>query len=946
MKALKHVLFLGLFFGLFPLVSSAKLGGQNNILGKFFVSSVKGTVTCVSDSRILELKKGDTIPARGAIIDTAAGANLTIVFSNGTGVYTDEKTHFEIKRFEQEFFAPNNNLRVEPSNSLTLIYLSVGRVVLSTPQLLSGTIMLYETPHASVSVKGEKLLVEVNDKQTLTHVALIAGNVSVVPRGADGNFLSIGKRLKTGEEAFVKYALEGGDSSGAISDKEPDTKKPAIQSVAEAQAGNTPSTGYLGPKGSGGPAGTPGGPAVTTEAKAKVLKIVGFARAKLPGATEEFELKEGALVVKGTVITTDAASELYLETFKGALATLRPMSTMEIEKLTVTKAQSVVKKQSSILKLKSGTVISTIDPATKEINDYGVRTPKGLAHASGTSFSVTVEDDGFSVTTTADSVLFTTPAGLTYTIKAGNVTIAAAGGLPQPPISLSQALANNPAFASVIQTAVTTVATIVQNNLGGLSADSATNLITKVINTAASAIPGQAAAFTAQAVNAVSAPSSSTASGISAAVAAVTLAATSAAPTEAAQIATAATQAAPGQAAVIAAAAAKGAPAQAAQVAAAVTRVVTPSSPTGPSDATIQTATAIAAAVTNSVPNQAAPVAEAVLRAISEASPQATPQTNATVAATIAAGVTGAAPSQAVPVAAIMMKTLTQLTPDASAQSVAQAAALLASSVTSVVPPQAQEVATAVLQAINESLPPVAGSPSVASLAAGLVAASVGQAAPGSEQAIIQAVATATNQSVASVQQSAQQSAAEATAISGQAAAVGQQVAQSVAASSQASQSVAQAESQIAAGSSNVASTSGGAGGSGSGSAGSGSGSSGTSGSGSSSTASNGQTESAGGQGGAGGAGGGAGGAEGSASGAADAGASDKATSIIVTQFDPSSLNDIMAGLQSLQSGQSSVQFNTDTSTSPPTVQPVPTVPRNLPVENTSSAAVIRTEGG
>jgi hypothetical protein len=517
MKTFRNLFILGLFLGGFPLLVTAKLGGDNNknIVGKFFVSNVKGTVTCVIDSRIMELKKGDTFPARGAIIDTAAHANATLVFSNGTGVYTDEKTHFEIKRFEQEFFAPNNNLRVEPSNSLTMVRLDFGRVVLSTPQLLSGTIMLYETPHALVNVRGDKVLIEVNDKQTLSHIALVAGNVSVVPRGADGEFLSIGKRLTTGQEAFVKYALHSdGHSRADVADHASAVKKPAIQSVAEAQAGTAASTGYIGPNKTPGTAkAAPNAPAVTTETRAKVVKIIGIVKGLPPVGSAETVLKEGDLLPMGTTIMTEAGSELYLETFKGAIANLRPSSTMAIEKLSVTTVQEVVKKQTSVLFLKAGTVVSTIDPATKEINDYGVRSPKGLAHASGTSFTVTVDDDNFSVATTADAVLFTPLDGPAYLVTAGNVIVIPPGGQAQPPISLFQAIANNPGFATVLQDAVKAVVYIVQNNIGAMNADSAAMLMAQVIKIASDAFPAQADNFAAQSLAALSGYSSSTSGG-------------------------------------------------------------------------------------------------------------------------------------------------------------------------------------------------------------------------------------------------------------------------------------------------------------------------------------------------------------------------------------------------------------------------------------------------
>ncbi|HYP15746.1 MAG TPA: FecR domain-containing protein, partial [Opitutus sp.] len=640
MHPFRRLLTLGLILAGLPLATEGALSRQNNLLGKFFVSSVNGAVTCVSDGRILELKKGDTIIARGAILETGEKSNVTLVFSNGTGVYTDEKTRFEIEKFDQEFFAPNNNLRVEPSNSSTIVKLATGRVVISTPRLLSGTTMVYETAHAMVGIRGEKLLIEATEKQT--HVAIIGGNATVNPRGADGQFVSIGKRLVTGQEAFVKYTLGG----QAITEEEF-----VASSGGEASAASSPSTSA--------PAAAPA--PITRQVEAVVLRLTGSARVKLPADPREHDLAEGEKLPQGTLLRTGETDEVHLQPFEGAIATVRPNSMVHLEKLSVTDEAGVTTKQSALLALTAGTIISTIDPAKKDINDYGVRTPKGIANAKGTSFAVSVEDEGFSVTTTADTVTFVTPEGVTYSIAAGNVSITPPGGEPQPPVSLVDAMAGNSGFAQVVQTALSTVATVVQNNLGSLSPSSATDLLTKVAHTATAALPGEATAIATKVVAAVTWPASATSSQSAAAVAAVTSAIVAAAPDQAAQIATSAALAAPTQAVAVSAGAAKSSPGQAAQIASAVTQTFVQTTPDGDvSPASVQTAAAVAAAVTNSAPNQAAPIAAAVMQALAQAAPLSTPLSNSQHAATIASAVPNAAPPQAVPVAAGMMKTLTQ----------------------------------------------------------------------------------------------------------------------------------------------------------------------------------------------------------------------------------------------------------------------------------------------
>ncbi|HWA86018.1 MAG TPA: FecR family protein, partial [Opitutus sp.] len=532
MKSALHACTVGLFAVLFTLSSAGKLTRPGaGLIGKFYASGVKGDVTVISDGRILSLKKGDSYLARGDTIETAKGATATIVYSNGTAVFIDEDTRFIVEKFDQEFFAPNNNLRVEPSNSSTVVKLVHGRVVISTPRLLSGTTMFYQTPHAAISIRGEKVLIETNEKQT--HVAMITGNATVNPRDTDGNFVSLGKRLTTGQEAYVKFTI------AAKTSEADETAK----STAATETGNASKPGSLAIGAQLAPDSTIA--PVTKDGEAIVVRLSGPARATLPKATHEIELKEGTKLPPGTLIETGKETDLYLQPLTGVIADLRPSTTIQLERISVTMAGDVVKRQSALLDLKAGTVVSTIDPALRAINDYGVRTPKGIAKAGGTSFTASVSEDGYSIATTADTVSFVTPAGTAYTINAGQVTITPAGGDPQPPIALSAAVAANPAFATDIRGALNSVTTVVQSNLGGLSPDSALDLVSKVASTAAAALPSQAADLSTQVVAAVTAPSAATSSNVAAAAQAVTNAIVAAAPGQASQVAAAAVVAAP-----------------------------------------------------------------------------------------------------------------------------------------------------------------------------------------------------------------------------------------------------------------------------------------------------------------------------------------------------------------------------------------------------------------
>ena len=238
--------------------------------------------------------------------------------------------------------------------------------------------------------------------------------------------------------------------------------------------------------------------------------------------------------------------EVFLEPFLGAVADIRPNTQVILEKLQATMAATVLMKRTTIIDLKKGTVVSLIDPAGKNINSYSIRTPKGLAKAQGTSFAITVGDPDMSVTATADTVtssppparpIRSAPAMSPSPRWAASRSRRFRSPRPSPPI---------PRSPTVVQTAMNTVSNIVQNNIGTIASNSATNLISQVVGVASAALPAQAASFETQAVTAVSAPTSSTGGNAAAAVGAVTAAIITSAPTQSSAVAVAGKQRRPG----------------------------------------------------------------------------------------------------------------------------------------------------------------------------------------------------------------------------------------------------------------------------------------------------------------------------------------------------------------------------------------------------------------
>ena len=124
---------------------------QANLPGKVFVSEVNGAVSFIVNGKAVQLKKGESIPVEGAHIETAAGASLVLVYSNGTSIYIDENTIVEVRRFVQKPFTQESIPPVmEPSISDTVANVTQGRVIISTNELATGSSMVYQTPESQV----------------------------------------------------------------------------------------------------------------------------------------------------------------------------------------------------------------------------------------------------------------------------------------------------------------------------------------------------------------------------------------------------------------------------------------------------------------------------------------------------------------------------------------------------------------------------------------------------------------------------------------------------------------------------------------------------------------------------------------------------------------------------------------------------------------------------
>jgi hypothetical protein len=202
LSALRACLALPLALGIFaaPLSTLAAVKNKNPA-SKLYVADLSGESQIDTGERIEALNKKSVYAAEGMSVETKAGASTSLVFSNGTALQVGPETRFEVKKFLQEPFLPNRtDLDAEPSISQTIVKVSRGSVGVCTSKLVAGSSMTYLTPHATVNIRGRKVMIEVTD--TETRVSLIEGDVTVLVPDAGGE----SRTLRPGQQAFARKA--------------------------------------------------------------------------------------------------------------------------------------------------------------------------------------------------------------------------------------------------------------------------------------------------------------------------------------------------------------------------------------------------------------------------------------------------------------------------------------------------------------------------------------------------------------------------------------------------------------------------------------------------------------------------------------------------------------------------------------------------------------------
>lgn len=176
-------------------------------ISKLYLAETKGETAIVNGDKIYTARQATAFEAPGTVIVTKEEAHNALVYSNGTGLFVDQSTRVEVSRFQQQPFQPDYGQQLasrhEPSISQSSINLPYGAVGICTSRLISGSSMLYTTPHASVNIRDGKVVIESTPEGTI--VDLLEGDVTVRSGDKDVG----GQILRPGERAIIPPSASG-----------------------------------------------------------------------------------------------------------------------------------------------------------------------------------------------------------------------------------------------------------------------------------------------------------------------------------------------------------------------------------------------------------------------------------------------------------------------------------------------------------------------------------------------------------------------------------------------------------------------------------------------------------------------------------------------------------------------------------------------------------------
>lgn len=194
-----------------------------------------------------------------------------------------------------------------------------------------------------------------------------------------------------------------------------------------------------------------------------VLTVTGKAIVVLADSNKSIPVVAGQVLPEGSSLTTAADGHVIIQSHDGIKTGIGPDSRVSVGSHSIS-SDGI---RTAVIDLNKGTTVSVLDPSRRAVNNYAVRTPKGVAAARGTTYTttVTLSSGGEAVVTVhtlTGAVSFAIVGGQSVSVTEGNSASSSTGAS----VSIADAIAAAPTpqakqdIADAINAAVTVTATL------------------------------------------------------------------------------------------------------------------------------------------------------------------------------------------------------------------------------------------------------------------------------------------------------------------------------------------------------------------------------------------------------------------------------------------------------------------------------------------------------
>ncbi len=161
----------------------------------------------------------------------------------------------------------------------------------------------------------------------------------------------------------------------------------------------------------------------------RVIFVSGHAELQRPDEPTPHSAQKGESVIIGTRISTGADGRVVLTPMPGVKSMIAPNTIIVLESASDSHPSATEVKHQAVIELKVGAVVSDLQKQPGATFDYSIRTPRGLAGARGTTFTVGLNPAGIqTIVVSHGTITLSLADGRTISLTIGQVSVTKTDG--------------------------------------------------------------------------------------------------------------------------------------------------------------------------------------------------------------------------------------------------------------------------------------------------------------------------------------------------------------------------------------------------------------------------------------------------------------------------------------------------------------------------------------